>query len=52
VTPFVAAYQSLFFYQEWPEPTVFLLTVIYAIGAFVVGATLHMEFEDRFTEQL
>jgi lipopolysaccharide transport system permease protein len=52
VTPFVAAYQSLFFYQEWPEPTVFLLTVIYAVGAFVVGATLHMEFEDRFTEQL
>jgi ABC-2 type transport system permease protein len=52
VTPFVLAYQKLFFYREWPEPTVFLLTALYALGAFIVGATIHMEFEDRFTEQL
>lgn len=52
VSPFVVAYQKLFFYREWPEATVWLLASTYAIGAFVVGATLILAFEDRFTEQL
>ena len=52
VSPFVVAYQQLFFYREWPEATVWLVAVTYAVGAFVVGATLFLAFEDRFTEQL
>jgi ABC-2 type transport system permease protein len=52
VSPFVVAYQRLFFYREWPEPTVWLIASTYAVGAFVIGATLILAFEDRFTEQL
>ena len=52
VSPFVVAYQKLFFYREWPEATVWLVASTYAVGAFVVGAMLILAFEDRFTEQL
>ena len=52
VSSFVVAYQDLFFYREWPEPTVWLVATAYALGAFVVGALLFLTFEDGFTEQL
>jgi ABC-type polysaccharide/polyol phosphate export permease len=52
VSPFVVAYQQLFFYRQWPAPTVWLLATAHALGAFVVGALLFLAFEDRFTEQL
>ncbi len=52
MSPFVVAYQKLFFYQEWPDSTVWLVATTYAVGAFVVGATLILAFEDRFAEQL
>ena len=52
LSPFVVAYQKLFFFREWPEATVWLVAVTYAVGAFVVGVTLVLAFEDRFTEQL
>jgi ABC-2 type transport system permease protein len=52
MSPFVYAYQRLFFYREWPEPTVWLVASAYAVGAFIIGTTLFLAFDDRFTEQL
>ena len=52
VSPFVVAFQDLFFYRVWPEATVWLVASADALGAFVVGAMLFLAFEDRFTEQL
>ena len=52
MSPFVTAYQRLFYFREWPEPTLWLVTITYAFGAFVVGMALVLAFEDRFTEQL
>jgi homopolymeric O-antigen transport system permease protein len=52
MSPFVVAYQKLFFFREWPEATVWLVAGTYAVGAFVVGATLILAFDDRFTESL
>jgi ABC-2 type transport system permease protein len=52
VSPFVVAYQQLFFYREWPDATVWLMATTHALGAFVVGALLFLSFEDAFTEQL
>jgi lipopolysaccharide transport system permease protein len=52
VSSFVVAYQQLFFYREWPAPTVWLMATAHALGAFIVGALLFLAFEDRFTEQL
>ncbi len=52
VSPFVVAYQQIFFYRQWPEPAVWLMASVHAVGAFVVGALIFLSFEDRFTEQL
>jgi lipopolysaccharide transport system permease protein len=52
MSPFVVAYQQLFFYREWPDATVWLLASTHAVGAFVAGALLFLAVEDRFTEQL
>lgn len=52
VSPFVVAYQKLFFYREWPEATVWLMATTHALGAFVAGTLLFLAVEDRFTEQL
>jgi lipopolysaccharide transport system permease protein len=52
MSPFVVAYQKLFFFREWPDATVWLVAATYAIGAFVIGAALMLAFEDRFTEQV
>jgi ABC-2 type transport system permease protein len=52
MSPFVVAYQQIFYYREWPDATVWLMAVVLALGAFVVGALLFLAFEDGFTEQL
>jgi lipopolysaccharide transport system permease protein len=52
MSPFVVAYQTIFYYRQWPEPTVWLVASTYAAGAFIVGTTLVLAFEDRFAEQL
>ena len=52
MSPFVVAYQRLFYFREWPEPTLWLVAITYALGAFVLGMALVLAFEDRFTEQL
>jgi len=52
VSPFIVAYQKLFFYREWPEPTLWLVAVTYALGMFVIGAMIVLAFDDRFTENL
>jgi ABC-type polysaccharide/polyol phosphate export permease len=52
MSPFVVAYQKLFFFREWPEPTVWLVATTYALGAFVVGTMLILASDSRFTEQL
>ena len=46
------AYQQLFFYREWPGPAVWVVAIIYAVGAFITGTMLILAFEDRFTEQV
>jgi lipopolysaccharide transport system permease protein len=52
MSPFVVAYQKIFFSRQWPEPTVWLMAGTYAVGAFIIGTTLVLAFEDRFAEQL
>src|SRR3954468_13064896 len=52
MSPFVVAYQKLFYARKWPETTVWLIAITYAVGAFVVGMALVLAFEDRVTEEL
>jgi ABC-2 type transport system permease protein len=52
MSPFIVAYQRLFFFRVWPEPAVWLVASAYAMGAFVIGSMLVLTFGDRFTELL
>lgn len=52
MSPFVVAYQKIFYFRQWPESTVWLVAGTYAAGAFIIGTTLVLVFEDRFAEQL
>jgi ABC-type polysaccharide/polyol phosphate export permease len=52
VSPYVVAYQKLFFYREWPDGSVWLAATVHAFGAFTVGALIFLGFEDRLMEQL
>lgn len=52
MSPFVVAYQKIFYYREWPEPTLWLVAGTYAVGAFIIGTALVLAFEDRFSEQI
>ena len=52
MSPFVVAYQQIFFYHEWPGLTIWLAAVTYASAGFVGGAALFAACEDRFAEQV
>jgi ABC-2 type transport system permease protein len=52
MSPFITAYHKLFFNQEWPEATVWLVAGTYALGAFIVGAMVFLAYEDRIMEQV
>ena len=52
MSPYVVAYQQIFFYRSWPDGNVWVMASAHALGAFVVGALLFFAFEDRFMEQL
>jgi homopolymeric O-antigen transport system permease protein len=52
MSPFVIAYEQIFFYRHWPDPTVWAIAVTHALGAFVIGSLVFVAFEPQFTEQL
>jgi ABC-type polysaccharide/polyol phosphate export permease len=52
VSPFVVAYQQLFFYREWPSGDVWLAATSYAVGAFVIGALVFLGFDDQLMEHV
>jgi ABC-type polysaccharide/polyol phosphate export permease len=52
MSPFVMAYQRLFFHRSWPEPSLWILAVVYAASAFLLGVASVLAFEDQFGEQV
>ena len=52
MSPYVVAYQKIFFYGTWPDGTTWLLAVAYAAGALAVGASVMLAYEDQFSEQI
>jgi ABC-type polysaccharide/polyol phosphate export permease len=52
MSPFVVAYQQIFFSREWPDLSICLLASIYTATALISGFMLFVTFEDRFAEQV
>jgi ABC-2 type transport system permease protein len=52
MSPFVIAYQRIFFDVQWPEASVWIGCVAYAAGAFAIGTVVFLMIEDRLVEQV
>lgn len=52
VSPYVLAYQQMFYHRQWPDLSVWIMAVLYAGAALAIGVRLFVAFEDRFAEQL
>jgi ABC-type polysaccharide/polyol phosphate export permease len=50
MSPFVIAYQTIFFYGQWPPATVWGLALLYTAVALVTGTFLMLRHEDQFAE--
>ncbi len=49
---FIRAYQDIFYYLVWPDLSIWLVAVAYAVGGFVCGLSVFVAYEDRFSEQV
>ena len=52
MSPFVVAYQRIFYYGEWPELAVWVAALSYGLGAFSVGMLWFLSLEARIGERL
>jgi lipopolysaccharide transport system permease protein len=52
MSPFVIAYQRIFFDVQWPEASVWIMCAAYAAGAFAIGTVVFLMIEDRLVEQV
>jgi len=52
VSPFIVAYQEIFFYRQWPPLTVWVVGLTYSLGFFLLGAWLFLSVEDQLLEQI
>ena len=52
MTPFIVAYQRIFYYGEWPAASVWVAGIGYGLGAFVVGTVWFLSQEDALGERL
>ena len=52
MSPYVAAYQQIFYYRQWPDAGVWITTIGYAATALVFGLWLVIRNEDHFAERV
>ena len=52
LSPFVVAYQQIFYLGRAPDAAVWLTALSYSTGMFVLGASLFVTYEDRLAEQV
>ena len=52
MSPYISAYQKIFFYREWPGLQIWLVAVAYAGAAFVAGMAVILRQEDKLSERV
>ena len=50
LSPFIVSYQEIFYYHRWPEPTLWIVGIVYAFGTFAAGARIFLSVEHRLAE--
>jgi lipopolysaccharide transport system permease protein len=52
MSPYVSAYQQIFYYRQWPDATIWATTIGYAAVALALGLWLIIRNEDSFAERV
>lgn len=52
MSPYIVAYQQLFYYRQAPDATVWFLAMAYALIAVIAGAATFVSAQSRLTEQI
>lgn len=52
MSAYVAAYQQIFYYRQWPDAIIWMTTIGYAAAAIAFGLWLVIRNEDRFAERV
>ena len=50
MTSYVRAYQDIFYYGTWPDPSIWIVASVYAAGAFVCGLSVFLAYESSMPE--
>ena len=52
MSPYVTAYQHIFYYRQWPDAAIWATTIGYAAAALALGLWLIVRNEDSFAERV
>ena len=52
MSSYIAAYHEMFYYREWPDASIWLVAVTYAVISLVVGTAVFVTYEDQIAEYL
>jgi ABC-type polysaccharide/polyol phosphate export permease len=50
MTSYIRAYQDIFYYGTWPDPSIWIVASVYAAGAFVCGLSVFLAYEASMPE--
>ena len=50
MSPFIVAYQRIFYYGVWPGTGLSAVAVVYALGALAIGTAIFLRSDRRFSE--
>jgi lipopolysaccharide transport system permease protein len=52
LSAFISALHDIFYFQVWPDLSVWLIAVAWSLTMFIGGITVFLSFEDRFAEHV
>ena len=52
MSSYIAAYHEMFYYREWPDASIWLVAVAYALISMVIGTAVFVTYEDQIAEYL
>jgi lipopolysaccharide transport system permease protein len=52
LSPFIGAYQQIFYYRQWPDGLTWITAIGYTAIALAIGLSLIVRYEDSFAERI
>ena len=52
LSSYIAAYQQIFYYRQWPSAEIWIVGIVYGCGMLLIGMRFFLAMEDRLAERL